>query len=228
MISGQYHHHRADRFRNLHHQRQRVCGSLSDADTEWWSGSSHTGLCALQPWDRRHLRRGYHTYQRWRDHSRMWPSVGRLQLPPVQTLPINAGSTWKYLDDGSDQGTAWSGIAFDDSAWASGLAELGYGDGGEATVVNCGPSAPTCNSGNYITTYFRYAFNVPDASIYSGLNLSVQRDDGAVVYLNGCRDLANQYARGCSNLYYTLHPVQSAVAMKPPSSALQLLFRTLL
>ena len=68
--------------------------------------------------------------------------------------------------------------------WASGPAQLGYGDGDEDTVVDCSNVA-NCNTNNYITTYFRYTFNVPDASLYSGLNLSVLRDDGAVVYLNG-------------------------------------------
>ena len=45
---------------------------------------------------------------------------------------IPAGSVWKYLDDGSDQGTAWKEASFPaESAWASGHAQLGYGDGGE-------------------------------------------------------------------------------------------------
>ncbi len=112
-----------------------------------------------------------------------------LNADPSNTLPISTGSTWKYLDNGTDQGTAWKEIAFDDSTWASGPAELGYGDTAdgrpETTVVNCGPSAPTCTTNNFITTYFRRDFNVPDASIYSGLNLSLLRDDGAIVYLNG-------------------------------------------
>ena len=43
----------------------------------------------------------------------------------AQVLP--KGSTWKYLDDGSDQGTAWMTVDFDDSGWASGPALLGYG-----------------------------------------------------------------------------------------------------
>ena len=103
---------------------------------------------------------------------------------PSATLPINTGSTWKYLDNGSNQGTAWTGVAFDDSAWASGPAELGYGDGDEDTTVDCSAVA-NCNTNNYITTYFRKTFNVPDKNIYSGLNLSLLRDDGAVVYLNG-------------------------------------------
>src|SRR5687768_4199634 len=50
----------------------------------------------------------------------------------ADTTFVSAGSVWKYLDNGSDQGTAWRGTSFSDSSWASGPAELGYGDAGEA------------------------------------------------------------------------------------------------
>ena len=93
---------------------------------------------------------------------------------------IPQGSVWRYLDDGSDQGTAWREIAFADGSWASGPAELGYGDGDETTVVSGGPAG-----NRHITTYFRHTFNVVDPSTVFGLDLQVLRDDGAVVYLNG-------------------------------------------
>ena len=64
-----------------------------------------------------------------------------LVLCLIRTIPVSAatvtlvptGSAWKYLDNGSNQGTAWRSTAFNDSGWAWGPAELGYGDGGEAT-----------------------------------------------------------------------------------------------
>jgi len=103
------------------------------------------------------------------------------QTSMAQDTLVATGSVWKYLDDGSDQGTAWYEIGFDDSGWASGPAELGYGDGDEATVVSYGP-----NPGNkYVTTYFRHSFSVLDASVYKSMTLNVKRDDGVVVYLNG-------------------------------------------
>jgi hypothetical protein len=105
------------------------------------------------------------------------------ESPGDYLVPL--GATWRYLDDGSNQGTAWRATAFADGSWAQGPAELGYGDGGEATVVNCGPSAPTCNAGNYITTYFRKSFTVADLGSIAALELKLQRDDGAVVFLNG-------------------------------------------
>lgn len=63
--------------------------------------------------------------------------TGTFTLATIQKF-IAAGSVWKYLDDGSDQGTAWFGTSFDDSGWASGNAELGYGDGDEVTTVSFG------------------------------------------------------------------------------------------
>jgi hypothetical protein len=71
---------------------------------------------------------------------------------------ISTGSSWKYLDNGTDQGTAWRATAFDDSTWKSGNAELGYGDGDETTIVSFGPNA----AAKYITTYFRKSFTVAD------------------------------------------------------------------
>ncbi len=107
-------------------------------------------------------------------------------LPPaiaeareITFLPF--GASWRYLDDGSDQGSAWKEPGFDDSGWAIGAAELGYGDGDEATVVSFGPDP----ANRHITTYFRHTFQLTQAASYLWLRLRLIRDDGAVVYLNG-------------------------------------------
>jgi len=97
------------------------------------------------------------------------------------------GSVWKYLDDGSDQGTKWHAQNFDDSSWKGGPAELGYGDRDEATRVedNGNPGFDRADTEHYITTYFRRTFIVTNIASYSHLLMNVKRDDGAVVYLNG-------------------------------------------
>ena len=106
--------------------------------------------------------------------------VGSISLQ-AQDVLITSGDTWKYLDDGSDQGTAWYGYGFNDSAWSSGDAQLGYGEGDETTKISYGP-----NSGSkYPTTYFRKSFNVADSALYNHLKIEAIRDDGMVVYLNG-------------------------------------------
>jgi hypothetical protein len=93
---------------------------------------------------------------------------------------IDAGSVWRYLDTGIDPGTAWIDPFFDDTSWAVGPAELGFGDGDEATVINS-----TVAGSRLITAYFRHTFYVADASSIPGLTLELRRDDGAIVYLNG-------------------------------------------
>src|SRR5256885_1350218 len=71
--------------------------------------------------------------------------------------------------------------SLNDGTWKSGPAELGYGDGDEATVVSFGSDA----NNKFITTYFRDSFTVSDPSLVTSLTMRVLRDDGAVVYLNG-------------------------------------------
>ena len=109
-------------------------------------------------------------------------------LPVIQTQTgyhrdtlIPFSGTWKYAANGSDQGLLWRTLTFDDSNWAEGFSELGYGDGDENTEVSFG-SDP---NQKHITTYFRRAFHIDDVSKYESLMLHLLRDDGAVVYLNG-------------------------------------------
>lgn len=99
---------------------------------------------------------------------------------------VDTGAQWKYLADGSNQMTAWRASDFDDSAWPAGPSQLGYGDNDEATTVPCGPSAPTCNSQNFITTYFRHELaGSVDPSLVQSATLEVVYDDAVAVYLNG-------------------------------------------
>ncbi len=97
-----------------------------------------------------------------------------------QTL-VSAGATWKFLDNGSNQGTAWRDAAFNDSTWSNGIAQFGYGDGDEKTVVNFGGNA----ANKRITTYFRKTFVANDIACVSNLTLKLVVDDGAAVFLNG-------------------------------------------
>jgi len=99
----------------------------------------------------------------------------------ADTILVAAGSVWSYLDDGSDPGPAWTDPAFDDEGWPEGPAQLGYGDGDEATVVGYG----TDPDDKHVTTYFRRTFAVADPGAFVAAQLDVLRDDGVVVHLNG-------------------------------------------
>ena len=91
------------------------------------------------------------------------------------------GSVWKYLDTGGDPGGTWPMFSFNDTGWLAGRAHLGYGNGGEATLVSYGPNPLA----RHITTYFRQTFTVEDPTVFHAVTLNVLRDDGAVIYLNG-------------------------------------------
>jgi len=90
-------------------------------------------------------------------------------------------STWKYLDDGSNQNASWTATDFSDASWKSGAGILGYGDSPETTV-----SYGTNSSKKYTTTYFRTSFDLTEELKSGGsFMLNLLRDDGAVVYVNG-------------------------------------------
>src|SRR5688572_4583049 len=96
----------------------------------------------------------------------------------AQTSLVSTGAVWKYLDTGTNLNAAWRAAGFDDTAWPSGPAQLGYGDSDEATVTR---STNDVDGSRIITTYFRHSFNVANAGSISNLLLRLLRDDGAVV-----------------------------------------------
>src|SRR5262245_28398479 len=110
----------------------------------------------------------------------------------LQQVLVARGSVWRYLDGGADPGAGWTGSAYSDTSWPQGAAQLGYGDGDEATVVSYGGNA----AAKAITTYFRRTFTVSAAAAFRRLDVELLRDDGAVVYLNGVEILRDNMPSG--------------------------------
>jgi hypothetical protein len=71
----------------------------------------------------------------------------------------------------------FTAVDFDDSAWTILTTPCSFGE--RDAAANLSPTAYR------MTTYFRRSFNVPDPAVVGGLQMRLQRDDGAVVYLNG-------------------------------------------
>jgi hypothetical protein len=94
---------------------------------------------------------------------------------------VRAGGTWRYLDTGTNLGTAWRAGSYNDAAWRTGDGQFGYGDGAERTTVSFGPKS----NAKFITTYFRKSFVVTNSAGIGRLDLKLVFDDGAAVYLNG-------------------------------------------
>ncbi len=102
-----------------------------------------------------------------------------LRKPPQ----VVDGAAWRYLDNVPSQGAPpvdWMTRDFDDEAWASGTALLGYGAVPDlnTTVANGGLTPSE-------TVYFRHAFELDAPNAFTDYDLDVLRDDGAVVYVNG-------------------------------------------
>ncbi len=100
---------------------------------------------------------------------------------PVEAFPVTVNSLWRFDDSGADLDSSWIALDYDDSAWDFGQAQLGYGDGDENTTLDFGGD----ENNKHITYYFRKKFTVADPAEFDGLTLSLLRDDGAIVYLNG-------------------------------------------
>lgn len=95
--------------------------------------------------------------------------------PPAAATLLPAGSAWSYQANGNDLGTNWRNPAYDVSSWPTGPAELGWGDGDEATAIPSGT----------LTQYFVKHVNVSNPSQYKTITVRLKRDDGAAVYVNG-------------------------------------------
>jgi hypothetical protein len=113
----------------------------------------------------------------------------------AQTPLFTYGSSWKYLDNGTDQGIAWRSLSFDDAIWKTGNGKFGYGISGVTTPIGYGPDAKK----KYITTYFRKTIVLTDFSNVSSFSAGVLRDDGVVVYVNGVEVYRNNMPTGSIN-----------------------------
>jgi len=101
-----------------------------------------------------------------------WEFIATTNVPLVV-----AGAEWRYLVP-TNEVPGWNDPGFDDAAWASGPAQLGYGDGDESTTIG--------HSSNLTTAaYFRRPLVVTNAAALGPLNLRLLADDGAIVYVNG-------------------------------------------
>ena len=111
---------------------------------------------------------------------------------PADLVFIAPGAVWLYDDRGVDLGVAWNTVDYDDSTWASGPAELGYGDGDESTAISLGRDFGR----KHPTYYFRRIFQVSGPESAESLTLRFLSDDGCVIYLNGQEILQSNMPSG--------------------------------
>lgn len=124
------------------------------------------------------------------------PVISQVVLDPSRVTFIQNGACWRYWDRDIPPVGDWRKPGYLDGSWPTGMAELGYGDGDEATVLSFGPSSDS----KPVTTYFRHTFNILRPGDYTNLVLRLKRDDGAVVYLNGVEIFRDNLPAGAVSL----------------------------
>lgn len=114
-----------------------------------------------------------------------------LTLDAYTDIIIQTNSEWKYLDNNTRPAN-WETSGYNDASWSSGYGYFGYGDSHINTTVSYGG-----NSNNkYITTYFRKSITIANPSAYVSYILKLNRDDGAIVYINGVEVIRSNLPTG--------------------------------
>ncbi|MBN1670860.1 MAG: lamin tail domain-containing protein [Kiritimatiellae bacterium] len=104
---------------------------------------------------------------------------------------VPRGAVWRYRKgtaEASAPVSAWRVVGFDDSAWSSGAAPFGYGDGPYGTTL-------ADMEDTYSSVFLRTIFVVDNPSLVNGVELGAFYDDGFVMWING-REVARVNVAG--------------------------------
>ncbi|MCU1499141.1 MAG: hypothetical protein JWM47_3094, partial [Acidimicrobiales bacterium] len=89
------------------------------------------------------------------------------------------GSAWRWSYQGAAPAGPWTAVGYDDSLWASGAGEFGFGDSPKGTVITTAPSPRP------LTSYYRRTVTIAEPTRFRAIALDLIRNSGAVVYVNG-------------------------------------------
>ncbi len=102
--------------------------------------------------------------------------------PAAVVFPAN--TSWKYVkgtQEASSPTTMWRTIGFNDSSWLTGQAPFYYENGtGYSGNTQLGDM-----SGGYTCIFMRKTFQVDDPAQVASLTLTINSDDGCIVWING-------------------------------------------
>jgi hypothetical protein len=107
-----------------------------------------------------------------------------------------AGSSWRYKTDFTDttlaqfiatHGNSWRDESFDDSSWAQGASQIGYGDSprDEVTLVARTDYSTAAGTQSGPVGLFRAQFTITDLGSVGGVSGRVLFDDSCAVFVNG-------------------------------------------
>ena len=110
---------------------------------------------------------------------------------PAVTTPLAAirqekiiahDAVWAFRDDGIQPDINWQQPGFNDHLWGRGAAPLGYDRDEERKIFATHIGS---RNSSVITCWFRHEFQCDNPEDIQNLIIRFQRDDGAVIYLNG-------------------------------------------
>ncbi len=95
-------------------------------------------------------------------------------------INFSAGSSFSYLkgNEAATLDAGWMNEGFNDSQWSTGSAPIRYGDGTGGTLLSD-------MQNNYSVVYMRAAFTASNIELLNQLFLSIDFDDGFVIWING-------------------------------------------
>lgn len=138
------------------------------------------------------------------------PVLANLQAPEASLIAW--GQEWRYRYESQAPDSNWAASNYDDSAWNTGTAPLGFGH--NSIVTNIDKANP---SERPAVAYFRNSFTITDLAATSGVRLSLLADDGAVVYLNGVEISRTRVSPGTLNhTIYANQTIRTSAALKAP------------
>lgn len=129
-------------------------------------------------------------------------SVGGGEPNPIDITIVGSQSEWKYLNpQGIDPATTdaafhltWMTSDFNDTLWLNGFGMMAYGDIDDA-IIDTDIVQP--DAGLRYTAYFRHQMMIPASGIYT-LEITLRRDDGAIIYING-NEVARSHESGATS-----------------------------
>ena len=106
-----------------------------------------------------------------------WMNDG--DLPTITKTVFSKGSSWRFYDQGSLDGTGWQQPSYSVTGWSSGQTPIGYDNN------NQHPDIVTKTQDNLPTYYYRKNFVLSSVAADDEYVLDWVADDGFIVYVNG-------------------------------------------
>ena len=115
------------------------------------------------------------------DAGRYYLNALMLKTVSASSSVLAKGAAWQYRKataEASTPATDWRRVGFDDSGWTTGNAPFGYGPLAYGTTL-------ADMQGDYASLFLRKPFTIQRSALVTELEISVQFDDGFIMWLNG-------------------------------------------